>query len=971
MSRARRLIAALAFAGAAAFVVRAQPAAVAQSATNVDAAMFRMLAWRHIGPFLAGPATAAAGIPAQPSVFMFGAGSGGLWRTTDFGRTWRPLFDDRPGGRIDSLAIAASTPSVIYVGTGEGLHRSNDAGRTWVALALRDAGTIAEIAIDARDPNRVFVAALGHASGPSRNRGVFRSTDGGRTFDHVLAKDENTGALSVVLDPSSPSHVYATMWQTRRVAGQSGPRSGPGTGLSTSLDGGTTWRPIGRGLPTFEADGLVRLDISLAPSHLQRVFATVDAGSRSGLYRSDDAGETFSRICDDARVFAAGASGPAVTVDPRNAEVVYAGGRAAWRSADGGRTFTPWRHDPGVGRVQRIWINPGNPEIIAVTTERGALVSVNGGETWSSTDNQPTASVSSASTDTAFPYRVCGGQLNGPAVCVASRGNDGSITARDWRTVGGDQAGAVAVDPLDPEVIFGGQVTRYDRRSGQTQDVSPERSTDFRAGPAAPVMFAPADPRTLFFAANSLWKTNTAGLRWTEISPDLSRTAASGRQAPERPAPSPTAPLRRGVISAVAPSSVDSRVIWAGTDDGLVHVTSDGGAVWRNVTPPQLAPWTSIASIEASRFDPNSAYAAVNTEEQDDPRPHLYRTKDRGETWEEITRGLPVRGSVNAIREDAFRRGLLFTATTDTVHVSFDDGVLWQSLRLNLPATTVRDLIVKDSDVVIATGGRGFWILDDISTLRQMTGDVARSDAFLFRPPTAWRWGAGPSSVQIAARDEPSALNPPDGVPISYLLGPGGSGAVTVEIVETATGETIRRFSSADPVDSGVRLATTPGLHRVFWDVRYASPPGLAPKQAESAPLQGTFVLPGTYQVRLTANGRPLRQAVIVRMDPRVKTPIADLAAQFKLARSIDESLRQVSAARADIGRRRTTATGDLAARLQTTAASLDEAVTSLLASFRALQGADARPTPASESAAAAALTRAVAVLEQVRALGE
>ncbi len=663
----------------------------------------------------------------------------------------------------------------------------------------------------------------------------------------------------------------------------------------------------------------------------------------------------------------------------------------SWRSTDGGRTFTAFRGAPGGDDYQKIWINPERPDIMILTADQGAIVTLNGGETWSSWYNQPTAQLYHVSTDNAFPYRVCGGQQESGSACVASRGDWGQITMREWTPVGVEEYGYVAPDPTDPDIVYGGKITRFDRRTGQRQSIAPPRGPGYRALRTAPVLFSPIEPRTLFFAANTLWKTTTGGQTWTEISPDLARETWDVPASVGAYRATPGARVtRRGVIYTVAPSHIDPNVIWAGTDDGLIHVTRNGGTTWTNVSPKALVPWAKISLIESSHFDANTAYAAVNALRLDDLRPHIYRTKDGGASWTEITRGLPDGASINAVREDSQRRGLLFAASERAVSVSFDDGDSWQSLRLNMPATSIRDLVIKDADLVAGTHGRGFWILDDISPLRQITPDIAKAPAYLFRPANAWRFRWNKNTDTPLPPDEPAAPNPPDGVVITYLVGPGSTGPVSLEIVDPGTNETIRTYSSTDldapPVEGrnipdywirpAAKLAATPGLHRFVWDLRHAPPPADRPSYpiaavAANTPTtpRGLFVLPGTYQVRLTVAGRSLRQSVIVRMDPRVRTPGADLTLQFTLSKAVDTAMRQLAAARGEVAGRVAAASGEAATRLQGIVRAVGDAFAPLQGLFESLQEADARPTPALEASVKEALARANAAVAQARTL--
>jgi len=904
------------------------------SAQIADTTLLKELHYRMIGPFRGGRTVAAVGIPDQPNVFYFGVNNGGVWKTTDYGTVWTPIFDDQPTGSIGAIAIAPSDPNVIYVGSGEGLQRpdlstgdgiykSTDGGDTWTHLGLRDGQQVAQIIVDPNDPNRLFVAVLGHPYGPNPERGIYRSTDGGRTFDRVLSKDDDTGGMDVAFDPADPQTVYAVLWAARQAPWEIGSSwtQSARNGLFKSTDGGSSWRPLGTGLPTAK-DGLGRIGIGTSPSLPTRLYAVVGAETGSGVYRSDDAGEHWYLVNTDFRLWGRDGDFNEVRVDPTNANVVYVANVVTWKSTDGGQTFTGWRGAPGGDDYHRLWINPKNPDIILNAADQGAVITVNGGKTWSTWYNQPTAQFYHVSTDNAFPYRVCGGQQESGSACVASRGNDGEITFRDWHPVGVEEYGYVAPDPLDPNFVYGGKVTRYDRRTGQVQDVSPRplRGDDFRVVRTEPLLFSPINPRVLYFASNHVWKTADGGRNWTMISPDLTRASYTvPANLGSFTSLDPEHGAHRGVIYTLAPSPLDSNLLWAGTDDGLIQVTRDGGATWTDVTPAALRdrPWAKVSLMDASHFDPRTAYAAINTFRLDDLRPHIFRTRDGGMTWQEIVAGLPNGAIVNAVREDPARKGLLFCGTDLAVYVSFDDGDHWQSLRLNMPATSIRDLVIKDDDLVIGTHGRSFWILDDITPIRQATTDVWSADA-LFRPAPAYRVRWNMNTDTPLPPDEPTAENPPDGAILDYYLGPAASGTVTLEIL-AAGGALVRRYASTDPPEAPLTgqqvpdywprppqpLSAAPGLHRFVWDLRYPRPAGVRlgypiAAIAHNTPVEprGVWVMPGDYTVRLTVNGNVSTAPLTVRMDPRVKTSTADLRQQFEVATRIAEGLNRASAAR-------------------------------------------------------------------------
>ncbi len=897
------------------------------AAQPFDPARFAEMRWRMIGPFRGGRTVAVSGVPGQPNVFYMAPNNGGVWKSTDYGRVWTPIFDDQPTGSIGALAVAPSDPNVIYVGSGEGLQRpdlsvgdgiykSTDAGKTWHHLGLSDGRQIAAILVDPRDSKRLFVAVLGHPYGPNAERGVFRSLDGGETWQKVLFKDEDTGAVDLAFDPGDPRKVYAVLWSARQGPWEYGNEyEGPGSGLFVSSDGGTTWGQLTKGLPAA-SEGLARVGIAVAPSDRRRMYALVEAGrGAGGLFRSDDAGESWKRVNSENRVAGRGDDFAEVKVDPKNPDIVYCGNTSAYRSTDGGKTFTAIKGAPGGDDHHRIWINPENPQIILLGSDQGATISVNGGETWSSWYNQPTAQFFHVSTDNRFPYRVYGGQQESGSAAVASRGNDGAITFREFHPVGVEEYGYVAPDPLHPGVIYGGKVTRYDEATGQIQNVGPVplRGAGDRFDRTAPVLFSPADPRILFFASQVLWKTSNGGETWETISPDLTREDPGKPPNLGRLADKDTA-KHRGVIYSIAPSPRDASVIWAGTDDGLIHVTRDGGKSWRNVTPPELTPWSKVTQMDASHFDTEIVYASVSRFRLDDLKPYIYRTRDSGKTWHKIVTGLPENASVNTVREDPQKKGLLFAGTERQVWVSLDDGDHWQSLRFNMPATSIRDLVIHEDDLVVGTHGRSFWILDDITPLRQLDARVAEEPAHLFRPQLARRVRWNMNSDTPLPPEEPAGRNPPDGAILNYFLKTAPAEPVTLEILD-ASGRLVRRFSSADrpePVNEKeldvptywVRkpqiLSAEAGFHRFVWDLHWPPPSALRRDYPMTAILHdtprhplGPWVLPGQYTVRLTVAGKTSTQPLTVEMDPRVRTPAADLERQFDLATRVCAAMHE------------------------------------------------------------------------------
>ncbi len=918
-----------------------QPAAdsaaglAALEAADIPAEVLSGLSWRLLGPFRGGRVDAVTGVPGRPNEFYFGHVNGGVWKTIDAGRVWKPVFDSQPVASIGAMAIAPSAPDVLYVGSGEstfrdsmgygnGIYKTTDAGKTWTHLGLDETQHIGKIAVHPTNPDILFVAAIGHLYAANPDRGVFRSRDGGKTWQKVLFKNDDVGAVEVVIDPTNPQVVYAGLWNTRRPPWYTyAPTNGTGGGIYQSTDGGNTWKQLTNGLPP---EGIGRTGIAVAPSNPQRVYAVVDClvpepgapppppaapggfgrdttPRQGGFFRSDNGGESWTRLSSDQALWGRGWYFEKLVVDPKDADVVYVPNVSVSRSMDGGKTWVPLRGSPGGDDYHQAWISPDDTNTMIVASDQGCIITRNAKTadpkevTWSSWLNQPTAQIYHLSVDYRFPYWVTGAQQDSGAVAVCSRGKFGEITMRDWEPVGaGGESGYTAGDPLHPGIIFGGTGQRFNLElnryiQGTTQPTGREPG---RADWTQPLVFSPADPHALYYANQFLFKSTDGAKSWKVISPDLTRPDPGVPSNLDAAAAADTDRNgKRGVIYTVSPSPLSAPLLWIGTDDGLIKVSPDDGATWRDVTPPVLTSWSRVTTVEASHFDANSAYASVDRHQLQDFDPYIYCTRDVGKTWQRITTGLPAGVYVHVVKEDPQRKGLLFAGTERGAYLSLDDGEHWQPLQLNLPVTSVRDFQVYGNDLIVATHGRGFWVIDDITPLRQLNDAILAGDAYLFKPADAVNVLQGGGNGTPFQRDEARTDNPPDGAIIYYYLKAAAAGPVTLEILDIS-GKTIETMSSAAPAapagggpggqagggipntsalwrPAPVPFSAAAGLHRAVWR------PVVRPQRGGGGGggIFGGPVTPltGTFTAKLTVNGQSYTQTFVVKPDPRNGEP--------------------------------------------------------------------------------------------------
>jgi photosystem II stability/assembly factor-like uncharacterized protein len=922
-----------------------------------DKGPWKGLQYRLVGPFRGGRVVAVSGVVGQDNVYYFGSTAGGVWKTTNGGLSWKPIFDKQKDASpaIGAIAVSESDPNTIYVGTGEacirgnivggnGVYKSIDVGKTWKFVGLADTHAIGRLAVNPKNPNIVFVAALGHPFGDNEERGIFRTQDGGKTWEKVLYKDAKTGGIDVVFDPSNSNILFAALWQARRTPWTMD-SGGPGSGLYRSIDGGTTWKELeAHGLP----EGIKgRIGVTVSGANPNRVWAVIEA-EKGGIYRSDDGGDSWTLLTDDHRFRQRAWYYSHIFADPKSADTVYILNTAAYRSNDGGKTFARVRAPHGDNHG--LWIDPTNPKRLINGNDGGATISIDAGETWSSVYNQPTAQFYHVATDNRFPYYIYGAQQDNSTVAIASASADGAIDRPDWYDVGGGESGYIAPDPTDPQIVYagsyGGEITRYDHRTGELQSVNPwpVNPIGWAAGDVKhrfqwtePIVFSPHDPKTMYFAGEVLFKTSDGGMSWTIISPDLTRNDKSKQVASGGPITKDNTGVEvYDTIFSVVESPLQKDLIWAGTDDGLVQLTRDGGQHWENVTPKTMPDWGTVSMIEASSRDAGTAYLAVERHKADDFAPYVLKTTDFGKSWTKLVTGLPANDYVHAVRIDPRRPGLLFAGTERGVYVSFNDGALWQPLQLNLPASPVNDLVIKNTDLVVATHGRSFWVLDDITPLEQYEDSIPQQDAHLFTP------GAANHTVFRGSFFAPSGSvgkNPPEGAVIDYWLKTaikkpdqakaqpsGGDNAaksessseakksdsdsdadapkITIEILD-ASGKVIRKYpkkeeaAGSDEEDFFSRggdagsLPAEAGLNRFVWDLRYEGATKVPKAPLWGGSTDGPEALPGTYQVRLTVLGQSYTAPLEIKADERLKVSQEELAKQFDLLLKIRDKVTE------------------------------------------------------------------------------
>ena len=910
----------------------------AKSAAKIDEKLFGAMRWRQVGPFRGGRVLAVTGVPGEPNVFYFGGASSGVWKSTDAGSNWQPIFDQESIASIGSIAVAPSDHNIIYVGSGEacirgnisygnGVYKSLDGGKNWKNIGLKDTQHIGAVIVDPKNPNIVFVAALGHAYGTNEERGIFRSTDGGATWQKVLYKDNKTGAIDIVFDPHNANTLFASLWEIYRTPWSLN-SGGPGSGLYKSTDGGSTWKHLeGHGLP----NGIMgRIGISVGADS-NRVYALIES-KQGGLYRSDDGGENWIRMNDDGRIRQRAWYFTHIFADPRSTDTLYVLNTGMFRSTDGGRTFNlvPAPH----GDHHGLWIDPDSPERMINGNDGGATVSTDGGKTWTTQYNQPTAQFYHVITDNRFPYYIYGAQQDNTTVAIKSYDDDGVIGRQDWFQVGGGESGYIAPYPPDPNIVYAGAeyvTTRFDKRTEQALDISvlPQdpsgngaEKLEHRFQWTSPLFVSPHDPNTLYNAGEVLFKSTNGGQSWTAISPDLTRNDKSK----QKPSGGPitldiTSVEYYDTIFAAAESPVKKDMLWVGSDDGLVHLSTNGGQSWTNITPKDLPEWSMISVIEPSHYDAGTAYIAVDRHKLDDVHPFIYRTRDSGKSWTMIVSGIPDGSYVRSVREDTSRKGLLFAGTETGVFFSLDDGENWQPLKLNLPTVPIHDVNIHGDDLIAATHGRSFWVLDNIGPLRQIDANSANAEMILYKPQTALRLHY-PDSIE---RRGPVGDDPPAGAIIDYCFKAAPKDEVKLEVLDS-NGKRVRALSSKekkedeqppewpDQVKEVTTIPAGAGMNRYAWNLRWENPVKIPGAFYTGTGPRGPLALPGKYTVKLTVGNQTQSQPLEIVVDPRIKSlNEADLQKQFALEMQIrdantelHQAVNQIRELRAELKRLRT-----------------------------------------------------------------
>jgi photosystem II stability/assembly factor-like uncharacterized protein len=897
-----------------------QQASTPASAQLIDQKLFGAMRWRQVGPFRGGRVLAVTGVPGEPNVFYFGAVSGGVWRTNDAGANWEPLFDSADIDSVGSIAVSPSDHNIIYVGTGEacirgnitygnGVYKSLDGGKTWKNMGLKDTRHIGAVIVDPKNPNIVFVAALGHAYGQNEERGVFRSTDGGATWQKVLYKDNKTGAIDIVFDPRNSNTLFASLWEVYRTPWSLN-SGGPGSGLYKSTDGGATWRLLeGHGLPS----GIMgRIGVSVSGADSNRVYAMIES-KEGGLYRSDDGGEDWIRMNDDGRLRQRAWYFTHIFADPKSVDTVYILNTGMFRSTDGGRTVNllPAPH----GDHHGLWIDPDNPQRLINGNDGGTTISTDGGKTWSTQYNQPTAQFYHVITDNRFPYYIYGAQQDNSTIAIKSYDDDGVIGRQDWYEVGGGESGYIAPYPPDPNIVYAGAeyiTTRFDKHTEQVTDISVlpldpsgngAEKLEHRFQWTSPLFISPHDPNTLYTAGEELFKSTNGGQSWTAISPDLTRNDKSK----QKPSGGPitldiTSVEYYDTIFAAAESPVKKDLLWVGTDDGLVHISQNGGQNWTNVTPKSLPEWSMISIVEPSHYDAGTAYIAVDRHKLDDIRPFIYRTRDYGNTWSLIANGIPEGSYVRSVREDPSRKGMLFAGTETGVYFSIDDGENWQPLKLNLPTVPIHDLNIHGNDLIVATHGRSFWVLDDITPLRQIDSNSAGAETIFYKPQPALRLHY-PDAIE---RRGPVGDDPPMGAIFDYYFKTAPKDEVKLEVFDSS-GKLVRSLSSRekkgfeqppewpDQIKEITTIPANEGMNRYVWNLRWESPTPIPGAFYTGPGPRGPLALPGKYTVKLTVGSQSQTQPLEIVIDPRVKNMNpADLDKQFALQMQVRQANQEL-----------------------------------------------------------------------------